>query len=126
MKHGLQIVGAKHQNDDVDGLVAFEAGGQVIDPSAGEVEGVVVHRGAAILPLFDDTPVRPQFGSEPSRPADMDGMANGVGQSDGCRVKAPGVGVAKAENGLHGHKNTNQFTQHGECPGRSIQFFGVL
>lgn len=125
MKDGLQVVGAEHEHDHVDGLVAFEAGGEVVDAPAGEIEGVVMDGGAAVLTFLDDTPLGAQFSSKAPGPANADGVTHRIGQADGRGIKAPGVGVAKAEDGFH-RKGKEGGLKDGESGGAGMQFFEVL
>lgn len=102
VEDGFQVVGAEHEDDDVDGLVAFEAGGEIVEAFPGDVEGIFVDGGAAILAFFDDAVVGSEFAGEDTGPADVEGVADGEGSGDAGRVEAPGVGVAEAEDGFHG------------------------
>lgn len=102
VEDGFQVVGAEHEDDGVDGLVTFEAGGEVVEAFAGDVEGIFVDSGAAILAFFDDAVVGSEFAGEDTGPADVEGVADGEGSGDAGRVEAPGVGVAEAEDGFHG------------------------
>jgi hypothetical protein len=102
VEDGFQVVGAEHEDDDVDGFVTFEAGGKVVEAFAGDVEGIFVDGGAAILAFFDDAEVGSEFAGEDTGPADVEGMADGEWSGDAGGVEAPGVGVAEAEDGLHG------------------------
>lgn len=102
VEDGFQVVGAEHEDDDVDGFVTFEAGGKVVEAFAGDVEGIFVDGGAAILAFFDDAEVGSEFAGEDTGPADVEGVADGEGSGDAGGVKAPCVGVAEAEDGFHG------------------------
>lgn len=61
-----------------------------------------MHGCSPILTFLDDSIVFTQFASEHTRPANLERMAGRVGGSDADRVKAPGVGVTKAEDCFHG------------------------
>lgn len=101
VEDGFQVIGAEHEDDDVDGFVAFEAGGEVVEAFAGDVEGIFVHGGAAILAFFDDTVVGSEFTGYDAGPADVEGVADREGSGDASGVEAPGIGVAEAEDGFH-------------------------
>jgi len=56
VENGLQIIAAKHHDNQIDGLMALEAGRKVVHPAAAGVEGVTVHGGAPVLALLNDPP----------------------------------------------------------------------
>lgn len=58
VEDGLQVIGAEHEDDEVDRLVALQAGRQVVEAFAGDVEGVLMHGGASVLALFNDAVIR--------------------------------------------------------------------
>lgn len=88
---GFQVVGAEHENDCVEGFVAFEAGGEVGFAVAGSVERVVMHGGPAVLPFFNDAPFGAQLSCQDTCPAHMWLMPYGIRSGDTIGAEAPSV-----------------------------------
>ena len=54
----FEIIGSEHEHDDVDRLMTFETGRQVVFTIAAHIEWVFMHGGASILAFFDDAEIR--------------------------------------------------------------------
>lgn len=81
--------------------MAFQAGGKVVEAFPGDVEGILVHGGAAILTFFNDSIVGAQLAGKDTGPTNFDGVADGERSGDTGWVEAPSVGIAEAKDGLH-------------------------
>ena len=93
----LHIVGAQHQDDQIQRVVAGKAHRQTGAAIAAQIDGVFKHSGAATAALLND-PVRRAKGQlQPPGPAHVIRVASAV------QGKAEGVAIAIAQDIFHTH-----------------------
>ncbi len=68
---GLHVVGAEHDDHEIDRLVREEAGREIGQPVAAWLDGRVPDGAAAVEALFDDLEARPQRATHDTGPADV-------------------------------------------------------
>ena len=100
-KAGFEIIGAKHDDDDIKGRVAFHQGGQDGKAVAmGTFNGIIMDGGPSGLAFDNDLPAG-KLGREMRGPAISAGHAAALAQG-GHGKGGVGVAVTKKHDGAHG------------------------
>ena len=93
----LHIVGAQHQDDQIQRVVAGKAHRQTGAAIAAQIDGVFKHSGAAAAALLNDSVRRAKGQLQPPGPAHVIRVASAV------QGKAEGVAIAIAQDIFHAH-----------------------
>lgn len=101
-EYRFQVIAAEHHDDQIDGLVAVEASGEVIHSAPSGIKRVPVNGGASILPLFNNPAARAEGGRQLTGPPHLDRVPPRKGLGNRRGIKTPGIGIAEAENGAGG------------------------